>query len=373
MKTAVAVTADFVIDYEINVFENGWIIYDGKTVKFQYQEPQGRIKKIYKKNTVLFPALVNAHTHLELSLMDFNPEKTTSFDNWLLWIISNRQKLDIEEIKKGVKIGKNLTRKWGTGFIGDISSFGVSEVENGMVFHEIIGNRFPGKISLPISIHAIYSTSVEVIKQGARLSKERNLPFQMHIGESYNELLFARGEKNVFESRIYPTLGRKRFEHLTADSVIDYIEKCEALCPQLIAVHCTNLTRKELEKLMNTGAGIVICPRSNLFLKTGFPNVEFIGQYEKAGIGTDGLSSNTSLSLLSEIKTLYFRTEGKISLKNLLYMATTGGARTLGIEETYRKSGIFTAVKPALKISDPFKTLLMDDISIELFDLSSPK
>ena len=368
-----AATAKFIIDYDSNIYKNGWVVFDGKTIKFQSEEPLGNIKKFYLKNTILLPPFVNAHTHLELSLMDFNPEKITSFDDWLLWIISNRQKFDIEEIKKGVELGKAMTQKWGTGFIGDISSFGVSQIKEGVVFQEIIGNHFPENISLPLSIHAIYSTSVDVIKKGARLSKERNIPFQMHIGESPDELSFARGEKNVFESKIYPTLGRKRFEHFTADCVIDYIEKCEALCPQLIAVHCTNLSRKELEKLMKVGAGIVICPRSNLFLKAGFPDVEFISSYEKVGIGTDGLSSNTSLSILSEIKTVYYKTEGKISLKKLLYMATTGGAKTLGIEEIYRKKGIFTAIKPAVKISDPLKALLMDDISIDLFDLKSSK
>ncbi len=373
----IAVNADYIVDFDMNCLKNGWILYDEKNVQFLNQIPEGNnIRKIYLKNRLIIPPLVNAHTHLELTLTKFNPERVESFENWLLWIISNRQKLDIEEIKKGLKTGINLSKKWGTGFIGDISSYGISSenfIERGTIFHEIIGNKFPKNIKFPISIHAIYSTSAETIREGASLSRDKGLPFQMHIGESFQEQLFAQGKENCFEKRIYPTIGRERFEHLTTENVVKYLEKCDAISEELIAVHCTNLSKKELEKLMEKKAGIVICPKSNIFLKTGLPDIEFLSSYEKVGIGTDGLSSNCSLSVLSEIKTIYFMTEGKIPLKKLLYMATTGGAKALKLEKKYRKSGIFTSISSTFKVSDPFKLLLMDDISIDLFDLNNLK
>ncbi|WP_457567853.1 amidohydrolase family protein [Desulfurobacterium sp.] len=371
-----AIGADYIIDFELNVIRNGWLILNNENVEFLNCEPEGDFhEKIKLARSIILPPFVNAHTHLELSLMEFNPIKTKSFFDWLLWIISNRQKLDREEIKNGIKTGIKLSRKWGTGFFGDISSFGISRnmVETGVVFNEIIGKSFPKETQPPLSIHAVYSTSVETIKRAVKKSTRYGTLYQMHVGETAEEKKFVRGEKNLFESLIYPAIGRKRFDSVYAENIVSYLQQIGALTPLLIAVHCTNLSRKELEKLMETGCGIVICPRSNLFLKTGFPDVEFLIDYDKLAIGTDGLSSNSSLSMISEIKAVYIKLNGKANIKKLLKAATVGGAKVLGIESEYRKSGIFTAITVEKKINDPFASLLMDDIKVNLFDLKGEK
>ena len=60
---------------------------------------------------------------------------------------------------------------------------------------------------------------------------------------------------------------------------VDYLEKAQALCELTIAVHCTTLSTRELDVLMERGVSIVLCPRSNLHLKTGFPQVKHLLGY----------------------------------------------------------------------------------------------
>ena len=121
---------------------------------------------------------------------------------------------------------------------------------------------------------------------------------------------------------------------------------------------------------MEKGASIVLCPRSNIYLKTGFPDVEHLIGYEKLGIGTDGLSTNLSLSVVEEIKVIYYRLEGRVPLRELFKLITSGGAKVLGIED-YGKRALFTLVKGDKKLKTPFDLLLYEPLRFEILDFST--
>ncbi len=363
--------ADWIIDGELKAVRNGWIAWNGKSFEILPYRPTGCFdREFFFKNTVLMPPLVNAHTHFELTNLIFSPSQIKDFFQWLLWIISVRQLLDIESVEAGVVEAIKLSESEGVAYVGDISSFGVSAnfLKSGVSFQELIGKSLPKNICPPISVHAVYSTSFELLKDAAAVSKSLGMPFQMHLGESAEEQKFVRGEENLFEKRIYPIIGRKRYDDVYAKDLVEYLELARALNENLIAVHCTNLSRSELKRLMDAGAGIVICPRSNLHLNVGFPDVELLQSYPKLALGTDGLSSNVSLSVLSEIRTVYYKLRGKVSLKNLLRAATFGGAEVLQLKD-YFKSPVFTKVSSERKIVDAFDSLLLESASVELFDL----
>ena len=80
---------------------------------------------------------------------------------------------------------------------------------------------------------------------------------------------------------------------------------------------------------------MILCPRSNLFLNQKLPNLKFFMNYEKAGLGTDGLSSNFSINLMDEIRFLYLNSKKIVKQDcevRVLEKATIGGARALGID-----------------------------------------
>ncbi len=368
--------ADWVVTPELNALKNGSVVIDKGIVKeFCHKEPEGRFdRKIYYRG-VIFPPLVNAHTHLELSQLNFSPERFSDFFDWLLWIIGSRQLFTEEFLKQGLKKGLLEIEKYGIVYVGDISSFGLSRGVSRFgffSFQEVIGRDVDiENISPPLSIHSIYSVSFDLIKRVALDSRRRGYRFQIHLAEVRDEVAFSRCEKNRFESVIYPFVGRKRYEKVCAGGVVSYLEKAGALFENTVAVHCVNLSRKELEILMERGASIVLCPRSNAHLKVGFPDFEFLLDYDRVAVGTDGLSSNVSLSIFGELKAIYYALEGAVSLRKLLKLATCGGAEVLGVED-YGKRAVFTAVPFSGKLNTPFDLLLFEGLTFEILDFSSP-
>ncbi|MCH8029605.1 MAG: amidohydrolase family protein [Candidatus Dadabacteria bacterium] len=101
-------------------------------------------------------------------------------------------------------------------------------------------------------------------------------------------------------------------------------------------VHAVHVSPEELRDIAQRDIGVVLCPRSNFFLKVGEPPVRHIARLKRVGIGTDGLSSNYNLDMLEEMRFLHL-----ISAKRLnqdaayftVYAATLGGARALFIED----------------------------------------
>ncbi|MEO2068557.1 MAG: amidohydrolase family protein [Desulfurobacteriaceae bacterium] len=368
----VLVKADWVITSSLDAIKNGYIVIkNGKVDGYFEKKPLGNFKKEISLKGVLFPPFVNAHTHLELSLTSFSVDVFSSFFDWLLWIIKERITFSKDKLEIAVKKGLEELKSFGVVYVGDISSFGISRkfMKHGVSFLEIIGKDLEIKnLPPPLSIHSVYSVSFELIKKIAKDAKDRGYKFQIHLGETVDEEKFARGEENRFETLIYPFLGRKRYEKVFTKNLVEYLKKAEALFENTIAVHCTNLSRKELDTLMKKSCGIVLCPRSNIFLQVGFPKVEHVIDYDKVTVGTDGLSSNVSLSIIEEIKAIYYRLEGNISTRKLLKLITINGAKVLGIEG-YLEKPIFTFWE-GVCLEDPFNLILKESTNFKVLDLS---
>ncbi len=363
-KLNILIKAPYIVTHSGEIIENGSVVVkDGIIDAYFKGIPEGKFHEIVNLKGYLYPPFVNAHTHLELSNLSFSPDNFSSFFDWLIWIVGKRPLLTKEDIERALKKAEEELFSFGTYYVGDISSFGISRKFKFKhikvtAFSEFIGRKFnPERLAFPLSAHSIYSVSFEALKKISKESLERGFRFQMHFGETVEEKRFARCEENLFEKRIYPLLGRKRYEWVCSKNIVDYIEKAGALNENLIAVHCTNLSESELDRLMEAGASIVLCPRSNIHLKVGFPKVEHLLGYDRLGLGTDGLSSNVNLSITDEIRTLYYSLGGRVSVRELFSLITVSGARALGLDE-YSKEPVFTfSPSDELKL-DPFSHLL---------------
>jgi cytosine/adenosine deaminase-related metal-dependent hydrolase len=360
----ILIRAPYIVTHSGRVIENGSVVVrDGVIDGYFKGTPEGEFHKVIDLKGYLYPPFVNAHTHLELSNLSFNPDNFSSFLDWLIWIVGKRPLLTEIEIEEALRKAEKEILSSGTYYVGDISSFGISSKFTFKhvkisVFSEFIGKDFnPENFSFPVSAHSIYSVSFEALKRISKESLSKGFKFQMHLGETIEEEKFARCEENWFESRVYPLLGRKRYEQVCSDSIVDYINQAGALNENLIAVHCTNLSEKELDKLMEVGASIVLCPRSNIHLKVGFPNVKHLLGYERLGLGTDGLSSNINLSVVDELRLLYYFLKGTVSVKELFPLITISGAKVLGLEDYFREAVFTFSPSEELKL-DPFSHLL---------------
>ena len=102
------------------------------------------------------------------------------------------------------------------------------------------------------------------------------------------------------------------------------------LAPDVLLVHLTDVRSEELDLIAASGAPVVLCPRSNLFIEVKLPQLlEMLNAGIVPDLGTDSLASNASLDVLAEARALADRFPS-VSKRTLVRMATAAGASALG-------------------------------------------
>ncbi len=107
------------------------------------------------------------------------------------------------------------------------------------------------------------------------------------------------------------------------------------------AVHCTHATAEDLQRFVDDGGNVCVCPLTEANLGDGIPDLTSLDRGDKSlSLGTD---SNARISMIDEMRWLEYgqrlATNSRGVLKDaegtvattLLGAATTGGARALGI------------------------------------------
>lgn len=100
-------------------------------------------------------------------------------------------------------------------------------------------------------------------------------------------------------------------------------------------VHMTNASDEDVSNIAKQGIGVVVCPRSNAVLRTGFPDVpKMFRSGCCVGIGTDNVMIN-SPDMFREMEFLWKMSKtihrGPLSARDVLKMATINGGKILNI------------------------------------------
>ena len=310
----------------------------------------------------ILPALVNAHTHLELSYMRGLVPPAASFDAWVRQLISLRARNPdplADDIVRAILEAVGEARAAGTGVLGDISNTLVTarilhDLEMpAHVFHEVLGFKvtdggemvtaalrrigdvaqFAPAVRVSLAPHAPYSVSPALLTSIAGATADAIT--SMHLGESPEEahfLLHGGGPIQVALESLgawNPSWTPPRC------GPVEYVEKFGLLSERLLAVHGVQLSYRELAQLSFANATLVTCPRSNRWVGVGTPPVEqFYASGVRVAIGTDSLASVEDLNLFAEMAEI--RTLGpKIPARSILESATRIGAEALGFGDDY--------------------------------------
>ncbi len=110
-----------------------------------------------------------------------------------------------------------------------------------------------------------------------------------------------------------------------------------------IIIHGTKFVNNDLEKIMQKGKSLVLCPRCNGYFGVGFPPInEILNLKVPISLGTDNLMVN-NIDLFEEIRYFYrisrvlcnYNKELIISSKDLLKMVTINAARNFNLDEEF--------------------------------------
>jgi 5-methylthioadenosine/S-adenosylhomocysteine deaminase len=176
------------------------------------------------------------------------------------------------------------------------------------------------QIQVAFGPHSTYALAPEHMIRIATLAEELDLPVQIHLQETAAEVedaMKAHGER--------PTASLERYGLLS---------------PRLQAVHLTQVSDGDLERLQRYNVSVVHCPQSNLKLASGFaPVARFLKAGLRVALGTDGAASNNALSMLRELQVAALLAKAvagdatALPAHQALRMATRGGAEALGMDE----------------------------------------
>jgi cytosine/adenosine deaminase-related metal-dependent hydrolase len=388
------ITADYILkcDEEFTILKDQAICFDEKIIDIASLEklsetfPKAKIIRC-KPNSVLLPGLINPHLHLE-----FSANKTTlkygDFISWLNSVIEHREELSLKCQQECMDEALSDVLKSGTTTVGAVSSFGldlpscVKSPLNIIYFNEVLGSnpaavdalytdflgrveeskRFESESFTPaVSIHSPYSTHPILAKAALKFAKSCDMLVSTHFMESQAErdwLDDGSGDFKEFFKNFSP-------EAKPINEALSYLELFKE--QNTLFTHATKATDKEFEMMNDLGV-ITHCPVSNRLLGNGKLDIKKV---KNLTIATDGLSSNSSLSLWDEMRAglmMHFDEDVNELAGRFLTAVTANGAKALK-----RDTGVLQKTKDADIISVSLSQKLENIEDIALFLILSVK
>ena len=313
----------------------------------------------------VMPALVNAHTHLELSYLRGQVPHTKRFLDWIRTIMAaRRQYPDVADprIVDAARAAIADAHTSGTGLLGDISNTLVTApllrdaAMPAQIFFELL--RFnvsdaesmtreararadaaaapDGDVRISLAPHAPYSVSPALFTAIRRdLDAHPGQVTSVHLGESAEETEFIRRGAGPWRA-LLEELGVWSDTWMPPGmSPVAYLEQLGFLDRRVLAVHGVQFDGDDLDRLRARDMTIVSCPRSNQHVGVGPPPLEaFYAMDVNVAFGTDSLASAPDLNLFAELAEAR-RLAPRVPARTLLDSATRRGAMALGFEEDY--------------------------------------
>jgi len=164
-----------------------------------------------------------------------------------------------------------------------------------------------------------FSVSRELMRDSAALARAHGVSLHTHLAENDSDIAYTR----------------ERFGCTPAE----YAEQLGWLGPDVWHAHCVKLDAAGIKAFARTGTGVAHCPGSNTRLASGIAPVRAM---RDAGVpvalAVDGSASNDSGHLLGEMRLAMLLQRvaggaGAMSAREVLEIATLGGARVLGRDD----------------------------------------
>ena len=330
------------------------------------------------KGKVLMPGLINAHTHVPMTLLRGLADDLR-LDVWLMGYVMPVEREFVspdfvqlgtllacaEQIRSGVTtfndmyyfeedVAKATAMAGMRAVCGQtvmkFSTPDAASFEDSLAMAREFIQKWNGHpLIIPaVAPHAPYTCTAEILRATAELAKEFDVPLHTHLSETAFEVENMRSEQGI--------------------PVIPYVKKQGLFEAKVIAAHCVHIDVGEIRTLLHAGAGVSHNPSSNLKLASGFaPVMKMLESGINVGIGTDGPASNNDLDMFEEVRLAAFVAKAvtndptSLPASQALLMATRLGAQALhighltGSVETGKRADLILVDVSPLHNSPSFK------------------
>ena len=311
----------------------------------------GARETVDARGGLILPGLVNAHTHLPMSLFRGLADDLP-LSQWLNEHIFPAEARHISEasVELGARLScaemllGGITTCCDGYFLADriaetVSACGMRAIlGQGVLDFPAPGVPDPGRnvahaldfvrawqgktplIRPSIFCHSPYTCSARTLKAAKDAAGSQGVLFQIHVAETRDEVDQCRSQNGC--------------------SPVQYLQRLGVLDADTLLIHAVWLDRADMDILARSGAGVVHCPESNMKLASGIaPLPQLLSAGVRVALGTDGCASNNDLDLFGEMDTAAKLHKVKtldpeiMDAVSVVRMATCQGARTLGLGE----------------------------------------
>ena len=298
------------------------------------------------RGRVIMPGLVNAHTHVPMTLLRGLADDLR-LDVWLMGYMMpvEREFVDPDFVRLGTELGCAEMIRSGVTCFADMYYFeeAIAEAASAAGLRALCGQtvlRFPTPdaksyedslararefierwrghdLIVPAPApHAPYTCTPEILRACAELAVEFDVPLHIHLSETALEVDQSRRTHGM--------------------PVVPWVKKQGLFDAKVLAAHCVHVDEGEIRALKNFDAGVAHNPTSNLKLGAGVaPVARMLSLGLDVGSGTDGPASNNDLDMFEEMRLAALLAKGTsgdptaLPARDALAMATCLGARAL--------------------------------------------
>lgn len=177
-----------------------------------------------------------------------------------------------------------------------------------------------GRIDMAFAPRFAVSCTPALLEAIGTLSAEHGALVHTHASESRAEIEIVRARSGGLAN-------------------IEYLAQLGLASPRLCAAHCVWVDEREQGFLRDYGVKVMHCPGSNLKLGSGLsPVPEMRAKGITVSLGADGAACNNRLDMFEEMRLAAVlqavrHHPGALPAREVLWMATRGGARTVGLDD----------------------------------------
>lgn len=297
---------------------------------------------------LVLPGLVNAHTHLAMTLLRGRADDVT-LQGFLERVIRwESELLSAENVAAAIRVAIAESVRAGVTSALDMYWFHEAaervaheagwRLHTGPTFMDVptppdgmaYGDRLEwarrdlaGRARRPgtrpvLFAHSAYTLSPTQLTEIAALAREFGALLHIHAAENTAEV-----------ATVEERYGKRP---------VELLDSLGLLGPDLLLAHAVDLTGPEIAALARTGTSVAHCPVSNLKLGCGIaPVPQLLDAGVTVGLGTDGAVSSNTLDVLRALGTaaLVHKAAGDptaVGAEQAVRMATIEGARALGLD-----------------------------------------
>jgi aminodeoxyfutalosine deaminase len=306
---------------------------------------------------VILPGLINAHCHLDYTMMRRTISPQHSFTDWIKRINALKRSLDDDDYLQAIARGFDELKKWGTTTVLNIEAFPellpkmppppirtwwfyeMIDIRQRIATEELVAGAFLFFQERPdwlggfgLSPHAPYTASAELYQLANECARVTGMPLTTHLAESDEEekmFRHSRGALHDFMAQLGRNMGdcgySSAFAHLYSRGL--------AGGEDWLLVHLNELSEEDFQLIAQRGDDTALhvahCPVSHGYFghkKFEFKRLRDLGA--NICLGTDSLASNDALNLFAEMRAMQ-KNEPWLHAEELLAMVTVNPALAL--------------------------------------------